>query len=121
VTDGNWLDKTLDTVKKASEAGKDLVQRNYHRATIKVDLASLRRSLDDVNRDIGRIAVDRLRERGTLAVEEVAHLLRRVDELEDQVAQKEKLLADIEAEEPESPVNPDETSPGTRRRPKFTG
>jgi hypothetical protein len=91
-----WLDRTLDTAKKAAEAGKDMVQRNFSRATLKVDLGSLRRSLDDVHRDIGRVAVERIRAAGSLAATDVGHLLRRRDEIEAKIAEKEREIADLE-------------------------
>jgi len=120
----HWFDKTVDSVKKASEAGLDLVQRNYQRATMKVDLAALRRTLDGVSRDLGRVAVDRLRERGQLSAEEVSHLLRRVDDLEDQIAAKERLLADLEEDAsgkaPDPAVDDESTNPGGRRGPSFS-
>lgn len=117
-----WIEKTLESVKKASEAGKDLVQRNYRRAAVKVDLAALRRSLDDISRDVGRIAIDRLRERGQVTVADVAHLLRRVDELEDQVAVQERLLVDLESDDgevtpPDDAFDGDATNPGVRKGP----
>jgi hypothetical protein len=115
------LDKTMDMAKKASEAGVDLVQRSYQRATNQVELGALRRSLDDVHRELGRIAVDRLREAGQLTKEEGAHLLRRVEDLEGQVAAKERLLADLEKDEPRSePFDEQGTRPGGRRGPDFT-
>lgn len=126
MSDGkHWFDKTVDSVKKASEAGLDLVQRNYQRATMKVDLAALRRTLDGVSRDLGRVAVDRLRERGQLAAEEVSHLLRRVDDLEDQIAAKERLLGDLEKEDgagkaPDPPFDEESTNPSGRRGPSFS-
>lgn len=126
-----WLDKTWDTLKKATEAGQDMVSRNVQKATLKVELGALRRSLDDVARDIGRVAVDRLRESGQLTADEVSHLLRRVDELDDQVAAKEKLVADIETQESApgtsgtagAGASSTDTPPsgGRPKRPGFTG
>ena len=117
----HWLDKTLTTIKKAGEAARDGVQQAYHVGTLKLDIASLRRSLDDVVRDVGRTAVDAIREKGTLSADQVAPLLRRVDDLEDQIAEKERRIADLERESPETPEPPPEETISTgRKRPNFT-
>ena len=144
MSDGkHWFDKTMDTVKRASEAGVDLVQRNVRQASLRVDLSALRKSLELAHRDVGRLAVERLRADGKVTPDAVAHLLRRVDELEDQIASKERELADVESEQggrpaaepgppPESrtesgPGAGPESGPGAgpargpRRRPGFSG
>lgn len=115
-----WLDKTLTTIKKAGEAARDGVQQAYHVGTLKLDIASLRRSLDDVVRDVGRTAVDAIREKGSLTADQVAPLLRRVDDLEDQIAEKERRIADLEREAPPGEAPPEETVGTGRRRPNFT-
>jgi transposase len=93
------IGRTVDFLRRAGEAAKDGVVRNYQRSTLKLEVGSLRRSLEDVTRDIGRQAIDVLRESGTLSTERVAPLLRRVDELEDLIAAKERQIADIERDE----------------------
>jgi hypothetical protein len=113
-----WLDKTITTIKKAGEAARDGVQHAYHFGTLKLDLASLRRTHDDVVKDLGRSAVDALRERGTLTSEQVRPLLGRLEELEKQIAEKERQVADLESELPPDTAPQDETV-ATRRRPQF--
>ena len=123
MSDGrHWFDKTMDSVKRASEAGVDLVQRNVRQASIHVDLSALRKSLDAAHRDVGRVAVERLRAAGTVTPDEVAHLLRRVDDLEDQIAGKERQLADLETDPAgKTPEPPPAEAAGSRKRPSYSG
>jgi len=117
------IGRTVDFLRRAGEAAKDGVVRNYQRSTLKLEVSSLRRSLEDVTRDIGREAIDVLRESGTLSTERVAPLLRRVDELEDSIAAKERQIADIERDEAAADAS-DEGFDGSatmpRRRPSFS-
>ena len=114
-----FLDRTREMLRPL-QAG---VRRTYEVSTLKIEIAGLRRSLDDVARELGRRAIDVLREHGQLSTDDVSALLRRVDDLEDRVAQKERAIADVEREDhpqsaqepPQDVEDPDATAPGKRR------
>ena len=89
------LDRTMGLLRPV----RDGVVRTYEVSSLKLEIAGLKRSLDDASRDLGRRAIETLRQQGTLSVDEVSPLLRRVDDLEDRVAQKERRIADIERAE----------------------
>lgn len=118
-----WFDATVAALGRGIAGVKALVDRNVRRASLKVEMATLRRQLDEVARDVGRIAVDRLRERGQVVPDDVAHLLRRTDELEDRIASAERRLIDLERDPPPAASAPaldaDATQPSPRTRPSF--
>ena len=75
------------------------IRRTYEVSSLKLEIAGLRRSLDDVARELGRRALDTLRQQGTLSADEVAGILRRVDDIEDRIAEKEREIQEIERQE----------------------
>ena len=90
----------LERTKNFLRPLKEGVVRTYEVSSLKLEVAGLKRSLDDVSRELGQRAVEALRQRGTLSADEVSGILRRVDEVEDRIAQKERQIAEIEREEP---------------------
>ena len=91
------LDRTRDFLRPLQRG----VRRTYTTSQLKLEMASLRRSLDQVARDLGRQAFVSLRQHGTLSAADVAALLRRADDLEDQIAAKERQVAELEADVPD--------------------
>lgn len=75
------------------------VVRSYDVARLKLDVAGLERTRDDVCRELGRQAAGALRRHGTLSADEVAGILRRFDDVEDRIAQKACRIAEIERED----------------------
>ena len=88
--------RLLDRTKVFLRPLKDGVVRTYEVSSLKLEVSGLKRQLDDVSRELGRRAVEALRLRGTLSADEVSGVLRRVDEVEDRIAQKERQIAEIE-------------------------
>ena len=89
------FDKTRDLLRPI----KDGVVRTVEVSSLGLEINRLKRSLDDACRDLGRRAVQALREEGTLRADEVSALLRRIDEVEDRIAEKERQIAEIERED----------------------
>jgi hypothetical protein len=105
-TDGSersFLDRTRDFLRPL----KDGVVRSYEVAALNKQVWSLRRELDAVTRDVGRQAIESLRQQGTLSADVVATLLRRVDDLEDRIAQKQRQIAEIEREDRQDAADPE--------------
>ena len=86
------LDRTRDFLRPLERG----VRRTYSASQLKLEIASLRRRLDQVARDLGRQALSSLRQHGTLSAADAAALLRRADDLEDQIAAKERQVQDLE-------------------------
>lgn len=97
------LDRTRDFLRPLQQG----VRRTYEVSQLRLEMASLRRSLDHVCRDLGRQALSALRQHGTLSASDVAALLRRADELEDQIAAKERQVGELERQGADAPSNPD--------------
>ena len=89
------LDRTKDFL---SSLGRGL-GRILQVSRLRVEMAALRRSLDRVTRDVGRKALESLRKSGTMSAADVAALLRRADDLDDQLAAKGRRIADLERED----------------------
>jgi hypothetical protein len=95
--------RLLDRAKIAMKPVTEGVVRTYDVSRLKLEITGLKRSLDDVSRELGRRSVEALRERGTLSADAVSAILRRFDEIEDRIAQKERQIAELEREDRPAP------------------
>ena|SRR5688572_30606539 len=97
------LDKTLGLLRSATSEVKEGLRRTYDEGMVRHEITGLRRSLDDVTRELGRKALETLRSGAQLTSEAATDLLRRIDDLEDRIATKERHLADLERDDPTPP------------------
>jgi len=93
------FDKTFDLLKSAGNEVKEGLRRTVEATAVRADLLRLRGQLSDVTKEVGRKAIDVLRLGGPLSAEDVSSLLRKVDDLEDRIAAKERQLGEIEQDE----------------------
>jgi transposase len=94
------FDKTLDLLRSATSEVKEGLKRTYDEGMLRHEVKGVKGSLDDVTRELGRKALETLRAGGQLTSEAVAPLLRRIDDLEDQIATKERQLAELAKDTP---------------------
>ncbi len=120
----DWTARTWAETRRLASLAREGVRRTYRAATLKLELASLRRTAAEVTRDLGAAAARILRETGTLTPESVAPLLRRLDDLEAKMIALEREIANLESEpeaKPRAESDLDSTLPAARKRPALTG
>ena len=92
------LDRTISFLKDVGTPLKDGMRRTYEISALKLEMSGLRRGIDDGYRDLGRQAYELLKGQEELRAKDVVGVLSRLERLEQHVAEKERLVAELEKE-----------------------
>jgi hypothetical protein len=90
------LDKTVQLLKAAGTQAKEGLRRTYEVATIKHELGALRDDRDDALRELGKRTLETVRGGRAVAADDVASAVRRIDDLEERIAAKQRQIEALE-------------------------
>jgi hypothetical protein len=96
------LDKTVQLLKAAGTQAKDGLRRTYEVATFNRELSLLRRDREEALLDLGRRTLETVRAGGSVQGADVAPTVRRIDDLDERIAAKQRQIDDLERD----PANP---------------